>query len=294
MALYDEMRSRGIACNNIAYNTMLNAFAHCGAMHRVPQLLEDMKCADPPVEPDVVTFSTIVKGYCASGNLDKGLHLLQEMRKGDKLAHDEVMYNSLLDGCARERRGDEALRLLDDMHDSGVAPSNCTLSILVRLLGRTRRLPQAFAMVETLCSEHGIRANIQVYTCLMQACFHNRQPGKALALHDRIVREGCNPDRKAYGVLVEGCVRAGNVNKAAEVVRCAYHLPGHNLIATRGSPVGVSDKDLRAVLSRLGVDTAAARQLSADVKACASQHGRDECRPMPRLARSARSGARGW
>lgn len=294
MALYDEMRSRGIACNNIAYNTMLNAFAHCGAMHRVPQLLEDMKCANPPAEPDIVTYSTIVKGYCASGNLDKGLQLLQEMRKGERLSPDEVMYNSLLDGCAREHRLDEALRLLDDMRESGVAPSNYTLSILVKLLGRSRRLPQAFTMVETLCSEHGFRANIQVYTCLMQACFHNRQPGKALALHDQIVREGCKPDQKTYVALARGCLQAGIVDKAAEVVRCAHHLSGHNLMTTRGNPAGVDNKCLEDVLSRLGVDTDAARHLSADVKSSSLHRAREEGPSRPRPVGSARAGARGW
>jgi len=291
MALYDEMRMRGIACNNIAYNTMLNAFAHSGAMHRVPQLLEDMKCANPPAEPDIVTYSTIVKGYCASGNLDKGLQLLREMRRGERLAPDEVMYNSLLDGCAREHRLDEALRLLDDMRESGVAPSNYTLSILVKLLGRSRRLPQAFTMVETLCSEHGFRANIQVYTCLMQACFHNRQPGKALALHDQIVREGCIPDQKTYVALARGCLQAGIVDKAAEVVRCAHHLPGHSLTATRVSPAGVDHKCLEDVVTRLGAETDAARRLSVDVKASTLHRGHEECRSKPRVHRA---GARGW
>merc|ERR1719401_3388650 len=54
MALYDEMRDRGIPCNTITYNTMLNAFAQSCAIHRVPQLLEDMKATQPPAEPDIV------------------------------------------------------------------------------------------------------------------------------------------------------------------------------------------------------------------------------------------------
>jgi len=289
MALYDEMRDRGIACNNIAYNTMLNAFAHCGAMHRVPQLLEDMKCANPPAQPDIVTYSTIVKGYCASGNLDKALQLLQDMRQGERLLPDEVMYNSLLDGCAREHRLDEALHLLEDMRKTGVAPSNYTLSILVKLLGRSRRLPQAFDMVEVLCSEHGFRANIQVYTCLMQACFHNRQPGKALQLHDQILRDGCIPDQKTYVALARGCLHAGLVDRAAEVVRCAHHLPGHNMMMTRGLAAGVDSKCLEDVLSRLGVDTDIAQQLSADVKTCLARQNRQDQRPRHRPTNSARA-----
>lgn len=33
------------------------------------------------------------------------------------------MYNSLLDGCAKQHRVDQALQLLDEMRANGVAPS---------------------------------------------------------------------------------------------------------------------------------------------------------------------------
>merc|ERR1719502_1710401 len=102
-------------------------------------------------------------------------------------APDEVMYNSLLDGCAKQQRLQEALQLLDGMKEAGVVPSNYTLSILVKLLGRSRRLSTAFSMVESLCKEHGFRPNIHVYTCLMQACLNGRQLRKALDLHDQAV-----------------------------------------------------------------------------------------------------------
>merc|ERR1719298_316743 len=169
--VYTEMRTREVQCNTITYNTMLDACARCSSMDRVSQILEDMKACN--VEPDIITYSTIVKGYCQSGDVDRAFKVLEDMKRDSKFAPDEILYNSLLDGCAKQHRVEEALRLLDDMKASGVAPSNYTLSILVKLLGRARRLNQAFAIVEEMCSAHGIRANIQVYTCLMQACIYN-------------------------------------------------------------------------------------------------------------------------
>merc|ERR1719240_316164 len=166
-------------------------------MERVPALLEEMK--QNQVEPDIITYSTIVKGYCLSGDVDRGFAVLQEMQKDGKYAPDEILYNSLLDGCAKQHRVEEALRLLEDMRASGVAPSNYTLSIAVKLLGRARRLNQAFAIVEEMCSAHGLRANVHVYTCLVQACFQNRQAERALAVHDTMLSEaGCQPDQKFY------------------------------------------------------------------------------------------------
>jgi pentatricopeptide repeat protein len=62
--VYSQMCKLGVLCNTISYNTMLDACARCSSMDRVPQLLEDMK--QGKVEPDIITYSTIVKGYCLS------------------------------------------------------------------------------------------------------------------------------------------------------------------------------------------------------------------------------------
>jgi len=216
MAIYEEMRGLGVQPNTITYNTILNAFAQGSAMDRAPALLEDMKMAMPPVEPDIVTYSTIVKGFCNSGSLDRALQILSEMKASGKFEADELMYNSLLDGCAKEHRPDDALKLLADMKKSGVTPSNYTLSMLVKLMGRCRRLSQAFTLVEDIKQEYGLKVNIQVYTCLIQACFNNRQASKAVALHEQIIKEGLLPDEMTYTVLMKGCLQAGLNDRAAQ------------------------------------------------------------------------------
>jgi len=216
MALYEEMQSHGVQPNAITYNTILNAFAQCGAMDRAPALLEDMKMSTPPVEPDIVTYSTLVKGFCNTGSLDRALQILKEMQTSGKHEADELMYNSLLDGCAKEHRPDDALKLLGDMRKSGVSPSNYTLSMLVKLMGRCKRLNQAFTLIEDIRLEYGLKVNIQVYTCLIQACFNNRQASKAVALHEQIIKEGLLPDEMTYTVLMKGCSQAGLNDQAAQ------------------------------------------------------------------------------
>jgi pentatricopeptide repeat protein len=271
MQVYSEMKERSISCNTISYNTMLDAFGKCGAMDRVPQLLEDMKASRPRVEPDVITYSTIVKGYCNAGDVDKALEVLQEMKRDGKHAPDEILYNSMLDGCAKQHRLDDALNLLDDMQDTGVVPSNFTLSILVKLLGRSRRLNQAFTMVETICKENGFRPNIFVHTCLIQACIQNRQLGRAITLHDQILNEGgCYPDQKTYTTLARGCLQAGAMEKAAEVIRCAFHLKGHSMVQMKGQPCGVETRLLEEVVMRLNSgsrgEVEVRQELLADLK----------------------------
>lgn len=252
IAVFKEMKERGIACNTVTYNTMLNGLARCGMMHEVPELLKGMRDSDPPVQPDIITYSTIVKGYCIAGDVDRAFALLDEMKKLGNVKPDEVLYNSLLDGCAKQSRVEEALKLLEEMKQEGVVPSNYTLSILCKLLGRGRHLEQAFEIVKTFTEEYGFKANIQVYTCLMQACIHNRQCQRAVSLHDQVVKDGvCVPDAKTYTVLLRGCLQAGLVDKALAVTRCAYHLPGHDLRETDGWYQGVEPSGLEDLLASL-------------------------------------------
>merc|ERR1719169_396245 len=266
--VFEEMKQMGIACNTVSYNTMLDANAMTGRMDRADELFREMQASG--VSPDVITYSTLVKGYCQAGDIDRGYQVLNEMVASGVHEPDEILYNSLLDGCAKQHRVDDALKLLEDMHKHSVRPSNFTLSILVKLLGRSRRLNQAFSMVEETCKRFDLQANIHVYTCLLYACFQNRQMPRALQLHDSMITEaGVEPDAKTYAVLARGCVTNGSLDKAANVVRAAYRLNPQGLVMPKRAP-GIEIRVLEEVMNALSA-TPNAEQLAvpllADLKA---------------------------
>merc|ERR1712232_1324979 len=198
--------------------------------------------------------ATLIKGYCAAGNVDHAFKLFDDMKANKKITPDDVMYHCLLDGFAKAQRVGDALRLYDDMIATGLAPSNFTLSILVKLLGRSKRLQQAFSLVEKVREDHGVRPNIQVYTCLMQACFQNKQTAKAVSLLDKMIEEGIKPDERTFSALVHGCLVAGQKDKALELATRAFD----------GSrPVGIDTKILNTLTAKLGKGSDAAQSLLA-------------------------------
>merc|ERR1740138_1001907 len=266
--VFEEMKEMGIACNTVSYNTMLDANARTGKMDRADELFREMVASG--ISPDVITYSTLVKGHCQSGDIDQGFQVLKEMVANGVHEPDEILYNSLLDGCAKQHRVDDALKLVEDMHKNNVRPSNFTLSILVKLLGRSRRLNQAFSMVEETCKRFDLQANIHVYTCLIFACFQTRQMPRALQLHDSMISEaGVEPDERTYAVLARGCLQSGSLDKAANVVRAAYRLSPQGMVMPHYAP-GIEARALEEVMAALSTSPNAEKvavPLLADLRA---------------------------
>merc|ERR1719284_793780 len=65
-------------------NTVLDACAKCNAMHRASSLVEEMRKTD--VELDIITYSTLVKGYCCEGDVDRALRVVEEMKSLESFA----------------------------------------------------------------------------------------------------------------------------------------------------------------------------------------------------------------
>eukprot|EP00746_Dinoflagellata_sp_MGD_P161223 gnl/MRDRNA2_/MRDRNA2_88291_c0_seq1.p1 gnl/MRDRNA2_/MRDRNA2_88291_c0~~gnl/MRDRNA2_/MRDRNA2_88291_c0_seq1.p1 ORF type:complete len:1392 (+),score=293.79 gnl/MRDRNA2_/MRDRNA2_88291_c0_seq1:97-4176(+) len=241
--VHNVMFEHDIPRSTTSYNLMFDACAHCNAMEHAPELLEEMRAND--VEPNVITYSTVVKGFCLSGDLFRALLVFEQLRDDGKLVPDEIIYNSLLECCAQHHRLEDAMNLLTDMNQNGVAPSQYTTNIMVKLFGRTGHLEQAFQIIERHKNKMQKEPNIQVHTSLLQACAQNGQGHRALKLHDDMIAGGeASPDQKYYDVMVCCLLQAEFLETAVCAVRCAFGLPGHDMVQPSRSPTPGVDKDL--------------------------------------------------
>ena len=57
-------------------------------MAKVPEIFEKMRQCQ--VEPDRITYSTLIKGYCVAGELEPAFKLFEELKRDGKLDLDEI------------------------------------------------------------------------------------------------------------------------------------------------------------------------------------------------------------
>mmetsp|Transcript_71865 Transcript_71865/g.199435 ORF Transcript_71865/g.199435 Transcript_71865/m.199435 type:complete len:652 (+) Transcript_71865:129-2084(+) len=223
-SIYQEMMQEGMQLTIVTYNTLLDACARCNEMGRVSKLLEDM--VGQGIQPNLISYSAIIKGYCYTGRLEQALKVLDEMRSGTTIRPDEHTYNTLINGCAREGLYDKGVALLEEMCEGGISPTNFTLTVLVKLAGRSRRLESAFELCEQMSQKYSIRLNVHVYDALVQACCQQRDIRRAIEVTRRMVQEGIRTDVRTHTLLLQACVQCGAGGDAAGILRAACGLRG--------------------------------------------------------------------
>jgi len=232
--VYEEMLAANLQgqFTSVTYNTLIDVCARNGEIARAGSLLEGM--AKQKIEPNLVTYSTILKGYCQENRLDQAFALLETMKKSASLKPDELVYNTLLDGCARQKLYSRGMAVFKEMQDVGVRPSNFTLSVLVKLIGRDRRLLEAFEVCDKVSRAYSFKLNVHVYNNLIQTCFTYQQKDtvRATGVLQRMLGEGVRPDARTYTLLLRGCVAAGQPQEAAKLMRAAIGLRNvHSCVA---------------------------------------------------------------
>jgi len=211
----------------VVFNTVIDACSRVGDMDNAARLFRDMM--DAQCAPDLITYSTLIKGYCVREELDEAIKLFSLMRrKGIK--PDAVVFNSLLDGCAKKQMPDLCEQVISDMEEAGVLPSNYSASILIKSYGRCNDLKSAFKVLDEMPKKYGFRPNTAVYTCLMSTCIANGRFDLAMDLRTRMIEMRCHLDEKTYSTLLRGALRAGSVDHCTLLAHAALDQGNRGLL----------------------------------------------------------------
>lgn len=271
-SVYKEMLALKMDFSVITYNTLIDACARNGQMSCVPTLLEDM--AHLGIQPNLISYSAILKGYCQDNRLDMAFDILGTMKQSKQVAPDEIVFNCLLDGCARQGLFERGLAVLKEMEEAGIYPSNFTLSVLVKLANRARKLEAAFDLCDQISSKYKFKVNVHVYNNLIQACIAHQARPRAFSVFLSMLDEKVQPDVRSYTLLINAYNTAGQYGDAAGLLRAALglsevhsSLDGFNRLALQpkgGLPKAMVSASLEGICQ--GGDESLLRQLMQDVR----------------------------
>lgn len=272
--LHAEMAEEKLECTLVTYNALINTCVRSGDSSRIPGLLEDMACDN--IEPNLVTYSTVLKAYCHENRMDKAFEMLEELKRSGRYQPDEITYNTVIDGCARNCLYERGMAVLKDMEKNRVRPSVYTLSLLVKLAHRCEKLDKAFELCSEISRKYRIQHNVHVYNNLIAACASNQCTDRALGLFEEMLRAQVKPDTRTYTLLVRACLGSHKLEDVAGLIRAAFGLRGAHprtggcspatYRPTGGLPQDLISEALQGIACKGGSNEVVAMQLLQDLR----------------------------
>lgn len=243
--IYEGVRAVGGSCDLPTFHALVAAAVRGSDMRLAATLFRDLNSSG--LEPGFRTYSVLIQGYCTVGDLEQAMMLFHLMQKRG-LVPDTALFNVVLDSCAWRNMPVLAEGVLADMERLGAVPSSRTLSILLRLYGRARDLPRALAAFEELPRRHVFEPNSSSYGTLISVCLDSNRLDLALESFDQMSAADIPASARTFEVLVSGCMRHGDLDRAVGLVDRALGL-GASAGRARAS---LEPRAVEALLSLIG------------------------------------------
>jgi len=216
--IFNTMRAEGCQMNTVLYTTLIKGFARAGQVDQAVQIYEEMR-KERSMQPDVITFSILIKANCDVGRLEEALKMLLAMKEAG-LKPDEVVFNNLLGGCINDCKLELAKDLYKEMIASNVKPSVATFSILIRLYAQCKRWDEALDLLRQELPAQKVSPEPRLYGQLAQCCLRDRQGRRATEVY-KLLTETSTPTAAMNSTLLGMCAKLNMLDTGADIMHLA-------------------------------------------------------------------------
>ncbi|CAN0044183.1 unnamed protein product [Ectocarpus sp. 4 AP-2014] len=214
LELLADMERRGVEPDVVTYNSLINVLRWGGQRDRALEILDGMnaKGGAGGVRPDVITYNSAIAACASGGEWKKASQLIGEMRRKG-LKPDRYSYTSAIHACSKAGNPEEALRLLRAMEASNVVPDVIAMTACMDALAAGGKWSKAITILDEMRSK-GVTPNERTYKAAIQACGRGGQWQRALELLSRLENRASGATVQEYNCAMMACVTGGESGRA--------------------------------------------------------------------------------
>lgn len=152
---------RKIKLNQFILNGLVDMYAKCGDLTNARLIFDGML----EIEKNDSCWNAMISGFSIHGHCSEALKFFNSMEKSS-VNPNEITFLSILSACAHSGFVQEGLEIFSKMEKYGISANVKHYGCLVDLLGRAGKLKDAYRIV----TEMPIRPNDMVWGTLLGAC----------------------------------------------------------------------------------------------------------------------------
>ncbi|XP_074287393.1 uncharacterized protein LOC141612496 isoform X2 [Silene latifolia] len=203
--------------NLVFFTTLINGFVQNDRLPDAVKLL-DVAVVKLGIQPSIVTYGTMVKGLCRTGDNERALHLLRQMNSDPEGCKPNlIIYTTLIDSLCKHKLVTEALKLFSIMKTEGIKPDVFTYTSLIRGMLNLGRKGEASEMLGEMVQSNAA-PDVTTYSMLIDMHCKEGMVDEAVAILPIMIKRGLSPDVVTYSALLDGYCSCGQMDKARDLM----------------------------------------------------------------------------
>ncbi|KAH7289902.1 hypothetical protein KP509_30G023200 [Ceratopteris richardii] len=187
-------------------NALVHMYAKCGMLQKAQGMFDEIP------DQNVVSWNTLIAGYCHYGQIDKAFDCFKNMKQMG-VSPDSVTFTCLLKACGSKRsvrKGDE---LYKEIFHSGLLQNSVLLgNAVVDMYTKGGELAKAQQVFEEL-PNHSLAS----WTSLIAGYCQRGHCEEALNYFEQMKNEGFSPDVVTFACALKACGTSGAIEKGEEI-----------------------------------------------------------------------------
>ncbi|KAK7362990.1 hypothetical protein VNO77_05115 [Canavalia gladiata] len=214
--LFDEMPERNCDRTVLSLNALLAAYLHSRKYDVVESLFKDLP-NKLSIEPDLVSYNTLIKAQCELGSFDSALSVLKEME--DKGVNpDSIMFNTLLDGLYTKGRFEEGEKLWGQMGVKNVVPNVRSYCSRLWGLAEEKKTGEAVEVLKEM-EKVGVKPDLICINAVIKGFVNEGNLDEAKKWFGEIANSEYDPNKASFAILLPFLCEKGDLETAIEICK---------------------------------------------------------------------------
>ncbi|KAJ4703302.1 Pentatricopeptide repeat [Melia azedarach] len=217
----------GIEPDLVSYNTMVKAFVEMGSLDSANMLLDEIE--KKGLEPDLISFNTLFNGFYLNGRFADAEKIWDRM-VSKNITPDVRSYNARLYGMALEKKTKEAVELVEEMRSKEIGPDMYSFNALIKGFVNEGNLEEAKQWYHHI-EKSGLSLNKATFRLLVPFVCEKGDLEFAFDLCKTTFNKRCVVDQEFLQLVVDSLVKESKIEEAKELVElgktnkyCRYKL----------------------------------------------------------------------
>jgi len=237
MRLFDQILEKKLTPTDVAYNTVIKAFAKRRELYKKCFEMADRMEANG-YKADIITYSTLLHVCARNGDTDQAYKLLDKMRQ-NKIEPNEYVYNTMFSVFAKQNMTNtkrqkqnltNAVALYEQMKSNMPEKvNNITVNSVLQVFSNALRLNSAMDFFKAQYKEMGLKPDAVTYTILISMYARAKRPTECVALLNEMKQVGLKPTYNAYKHCAFTFARYGKHEEAKQWLSTMHEEGGYML-----------------------------------------------------------------